>query len=733
MTCRRIILVSFLLVFIFALSIVFCAADNGLKITKDKGPVDIEADHLTYEKEGEVYEGHGNVEVNRGDFSLKADHARLKNAKKDLEAWGNVVLREGEDVLECERLEVNLDTQMGKVYQAKLFLKDQNFHITGREAQKLGENLYRVQDGSLTTCDAERPPWKFTAKELQVDVNGRGTAKGAIAYLENIPVLYLPMAIFPVKQERQTGILLPGVDLSSRVGPEVKSAFYWAMAKDMDATLYFDWLGDRGFKEGLEYRYAFTEETKGEAHFYFTDDKVFGGNRYAFFVKHQQAFPDGLYLKADINHTSDNQYVQDFDEDLPEDTKLDSRSLRQLRSVVFGGKNWDQFSLRVEGKVFQDLSQKSADQTPQVIPQASFVALPQTLFQTPLFYDVTSSYSNFWREQGVKSHREDFLPRISYPMRLFNVLKLESDVAFRETLYQPYDDPAGKFERFKSRELFEGGIQMSTEFYRVYSAAAIPAISSFYKVDKWMHTIEPTVSYRYIPPVDQRELVTFDDVDRIPFTSQITYGITQRLVGRPEKEGIDSGPYEYGKLRIFQAYSFGDPFVKNGKETGRFSNIQAEFWWNFKPNILARWDAQFDPTKGTLDRFNFLVNVKDGRNDAVQIQYRDTRNTTTEINFDPLGQPIKDRKVRSINFDTRVKTIKDLYLYGGIRYNLLDNTRVESIYGAEYQSQCWTVAFTVEDRNRSPDGTQKRELKYQLLFNLLGLGSAGQKSYLMKM
>ena len=125
MTCRRFILLSSLVIVVLALPIVLHAAANEVRIGRDKGPVDIEADHLTYEKDGQAYEGHGNVEVTRGDFFLKADHARLKNATKELEAWGNVVLREGEDVLECQRLEVNLETQTGKVYQAKLFLKEQ--------------------------------------------------------------------------------------------------------------------------------------------------------------------------------------------------------------------------------------------------------------------------------------------------------------------------------------------------------------------------------------------------------------------------------------------------------------------------------------------------------------------------------------------------------------------------------------------------------------------------------
>ena len=62
-------------------------------------------------------------------------------ATKDLAAWGNVLLREGEDVVECERLEVNLDTRLGKVYKAKLFLKDQNFHITGKRRRNWGRTV----------------------------------------------------------------------------------------------------------------------------------------------------------------------------------------------------------------------------------------------------------------------------------------------------------------------------------------------------------------------------------------------------------------------------------------------------------------------------------------------------------------------------------------------------------------------------------------------------------------
>jgi len=700
------------------------------KEMKGEGPVDIEADELIYDRETQTYHANGQVEVSRGDLSLKADHAQLNMGTKDMVAWGNVLLREGEDVIECQRLEINAETRLGKIYEAKLYLKDQNFHITGRAVEKLGENHYRLREGSLTTCDAKRPPWKFTVKEIEVKemaLGGWGIAKGPIFYFEDIPVLYFPWGAFPVRRERQSGFLIPQVGYSNKHGPELKNGFYWAFAKNMDATFYFDWLGDRGFKEGLEYRYAFTRDTKGEAKFHFISDNtvpndpdpVVNGqtirhNRYAFFVEHQQKFPYDFYLKGDINHVSDHRYLRDFDEDLPRAAKIDSRSTRELRSVLFGGKNWDQFSFVAQTVVFDDLTQKSNDETVQKLPQINFYAHPQSIFRTPFFYELASSYNYFWREKAVEAHRGDLLPRISLPVRLLNVLKVESDVGLRETLYKSDNDPTHTVHGWESRETLDAGTQMSTEFYRVYDGETFSKLSHLYKVAKWMHTIEPTVGYRYSPRVNQNALPIFDEVDRIPYTNQITYGITQRLVGKPEKEGVSSGPFEYGKLMVFQNYSLGNPFTDAEGKKRIFSNIQGELWWNFGPYFSAHWDGELNPYRGDFDIVNFAVTAKDRRNDAVVVQYRNTRSAIHEINL-----------------DTRVKTISPLYLFGSFYYNLLTGMWVQGIFGAEYQAQCWSVGFVFEDINRSPDRTQKREIKFHVYFNLLNLGSVGHKPYFM--
>jgi lipopolysaccharide assembly outer membrane protein LptD (OstA) len=275
----------------------------------------------------------------------------------------------------------------------------------------------------------------------------------------------------------------------------------------------------------------------------------------------------------------------------------------------------------------------------------------------------------------------------------------------------------GELNGWKSRETLQADVEMSTEFYRVYDGSRVSGLSNLFKVAKWMHTIEPTVSYQYNPPVSQNKLPSFDNVDRIPFTSQITYGFTQRLIGKPEKEGVDSGPYEYARLKIFQSYSLGDAFAVSAGGNGKsFSNIGGELWLNLNPYLSGRMDAAFNPYRGDFDVLDGLVKVTDKRDDAVQVEYRSTR-----------------EKIKEINFLTKIKTIEDLYLYGAIMYNLLDNWRVESVYGAEYKAQCWLLGVIVEDKNRSPDGTQKKELKVTVYFSLVGIGSVGHRPFFAKL
>jgi len=176
-----------------------------IPMAKPEGPVHIRSDTLSYDREKGIFVAEGDVEITRGPVTLQANRVELNEVTNDVVASGHVVLREGEDVLKCDRLELNLRTQMGSIVNGALFTKEGNFHITGERAERLGERTYRVYGGSFTTCDIKSPDWKFTAKQVDVTLEGYAVVRGPIFYIKGVPVLYIPVGIFPVKLRRSSG------------------------------------------------------------------------------------------------------------------------------------------------------------------------------------------------------------------------------------------------------------------------------------------------------------------------------------------------------------------------------------------------------------------------------------------------------------------------------------------------------------------------------------------------
>jgi lipopolysaccharide assembly outer membrane protein LptD (OstA) len=263
---------------------------------------------------------------------------------------------------------------------------------------------------------------------------------------------------------------------------------------------------------------------------------------------------------------------------------------------------------------------------------------------------------------------------------------------------------------------------MSAEFYRVYDAEALSKISDLFKVSKWMHIIEPSISYQYSPPVSQSHIPVYDEVDRIPYTNQITYGLTQRLMGKPDTGGVSTGAVEYARLKIFQSYSLSDPswfnsqFIDSEGKKRSFSNIEGQLWLNFSPYVWATCDTELNPYRGGFDLINVVLGAKDRRSDTVTVGYSGVRST-----------------LKGINFNARVKTISPIYLFGTYYYDLLNAIWVYWMFGAEYQTQCWSAGFLLEDINQSLAGNRKQELKYSFYLNLLNIGSFGKRPYFMKM
>ncbi len=687
---------------------------------KAEGPITMEADKVTYDQKGGFISLEGAVRILYKNATVHADKIIFYDQTKDVVAEGGVVFTEGEDILRCDRLELNIETKKGVVYEGRLFIKKKNFHITGKKAEKLGEAEYRVYDATLTSCDARVPYWKFTANRLDVNLDGNAQGWWPGFRVKDVPILYFPWLIFPVKNERQSGFLFPDIGSSSKWGPEVTIPFYWAIAPNQDATFYLERIGDtggRGFKEGAEYRYAWSTRAMGQiAGFYIWDEQL-DKSRWSIFADHDQSFPGGYYIKADVNWVSDKDYHVDFSKDIPVDAWIDSSSLNQLKSTVMVGKNWEWGALETEVSYFRDLTVDDNGATMQMLPQANFFLYQDRFLDTPIFYDMEAQGTNFWREDEVRGGRVDLYPRLSIPLKPLDIVRFEPWIGYRETIYFP-DDPTGQYDEVTSRELFDVGASLATTISRIFPVGG-------QRVQKLKHIMEPGLVYNFIPKVDQSHNPSFkladripaggkfghvfDERDTIPRENSITWMLTNYLIGKEvNKDGETTYP-EYLYLKLYQSYDF-SPDISSEQ---RVSNLSAEarvspFTW-----LSGTMDLEYNPHHRRLDVLNAGLGFTDKRHDYLNVEYRRTKDEIEVLN-----------NVEEVNTELGIRIIDPLDFYFAYRHNLRDKTRIETVYGLDYRHKCWEISLRVHDINCQPetDTTEHKEVKVMVYVTLSGLG-----------
>ena len=239
------------------------AAENEGTAAEDGDSWHVSADSIQYDQTADEYVASGNVSVSREGRRLTADMVRLNQKSRQAWAEGNVRLLSGQDVLTARKMEMNLDTETGSIYDGKLFFSENHLYLTGREISKTGPATYHILDADATTCDGDQPEWHITSKDLEVTIEGYAFAKHTTFYARRLPLLYTPYFLFPVKIKRQTGLLPPEFGLSDRKGANYLQPFFWAINDSLDATFFAHYMATRGTRLGGEFRYVAGEHARG--------------------------------------------------------------------------------------------------------------------------------------------------------------------------------------------------------------------------------------------------------------------------------------------------------------------------------------------------------------------------------------------------------------------------------------------------------------------------------------
>ncbi len=110
----------------------------GVSSKEIRGPVHITADQIEHDRAANTYTARGNVEIKETTRTVLADYVFLDDNTRDVTAEGNVVYEDLGDRIECERMQLNLETKKGTLEKARVFIKTGNVYINGSEIEKTG-------------------------------------------------------------------------------------------------------------------------------------------------------------------------------------------------------------------------------------------------------------------------------------------------------------------------------------------------------------------------------------------------------------------------------------------------------------------------------------------------------------------------------------------------------------------------------------------------------------------
>lgn len=635
---------------------------NLLKISEAE--IVVESESLEYNAKTKTFLAHGNVKITRDSTTLIADEVTYNEITSEASARGNVLYTDPDVRIRASRALLDMDKKTGKLIEAEIFYKKNNYHVRGDEIEKTSEKEYLLKNATFTTCDAPSPAWCFKGRDTHIILEDEITVKNVTFNIKKLPVFYSPYLIAPL-QERKTGLLIPSIGFVESKGLHYEQPFFWAISDNRDATLTLDVFGRRALGEGLEYRHIEQKGLKGNYWFYHLRDNKLKTDFWdikGVFEKREgdiTAFVNLNYISSLLYYREYNASVNSRRAFLDPTSYLNITTGRFFESSGEVKYHGTDSSLSVQSRFLIDLKE-GVDQSkvPQRLPEINYFRYPQRI--GPITFHLTASATNFLREEGPRGQRIDIYPRFTFSSG--DKVIVTQSLGLRATSYL-----------LNETKDFPNRIKTGLD----YSITALARLQKRYA--NFTHIIEPAINYTFIPSTNS-DVPFFDSLELYQKTSLINLSMMNRFI---TKRG------EFLTIRLTQpidTYKAESPVMPLRIETAIHGLI------TMRGELSYDWDA--------------------GRTEDL--------NADLSLNLSDLWVSLGQRYKRTedilyYSFGLGWKVLKDLSYEGHLWYDAKTGNTKNIIGKINYQRQCWgATAIVIKG---------EKDYSFSILFNLLGLGT----------
>ncbi len=500
----------------------------------------IVADHIV--QNGEMVSARGRVRVYYRDLILMADHVELNTTTKDAMAEGRASLNLPKEVISAEVMTVNLDTALGQLTDA-FGLSPPSLIFSSERLDRLSEDVYKLGKSRFTTCSQAVPRWNFTCAKASLKKNDYVEMWGATFSIKKIPVFYFPYIKYPLAQDRVSGFLFPQIGYSGVKGFSLSLSYYWAIARNQDATFTADYYGAKGMGGGIEYRYLFGSPDKqgagglfgGEARVYYfqfrtLEDGTTPEPAYLVRWNHNQVLPGGFILTAAVNYQSSFNFLREFDNSYKRALVFNQSSQVYL-SRTWGGLTFSARASNIETS-FQSIDNSIVSRS---LPQIS-LSLARTKILGKLGFSMSAAYNNWqygWKSQfdtGTSLGNQTFManPVLSLPWTALPWLTMNASLAGSMNYSLSSKDPVTNAIVDVPYLAANWSFELSAigpTFYKIYNFGK-PKVQGEAQ-PRLKHIIEPYTLYHYEPAWADPARIVYMRAYRQ--AHELTYGLTNRF------------------------------------------------------------------------------------------------------------------------------------------------------------------------------------------------------------
>ena len=568
------------------------AAADKRPAALEGGEVLVSAEHLERSHAERIVIGEGAVTIRHRDMRLAADRVVYNELTKGIVADGNVVLDSGPDRLQGEHLELNLDTRIGFLEHAQGFV--QTYYFAGERIEKRGPDHYYFRGGSFTTCEGVLPDWSIHATSTEVTVEEYLHAWNPTLRIKKVPVLYFPYAVFPIKRERSTGLLIPRIGLGGVDGFTIRNAFYWAPRDNFDVTVGVDYLEKTGWGAGGEMRYLLAPRTQGISSVYYLRDTGTDAESWALATRNSQELPFGFNAEIEAFYQSDREFIA------TRGKTIEERSNERTTSAFSIIRDWSAWNFTLSGRSEVSLITEKRT-TLTRLPELTIGRTSNRLFGTDLFLKLYANGVILKRDDStvtVETTRLHVSPEMTWPLSLGSVARIIPTAGYALTSYS--ENTLG-VEETRALPFFKLGLE-GPRFFRVWE------LSGDGRFTKLKHLVEPRVSYVYTPDVNQETIPQFDALDLILPANRLEYSLSNMLYAKVRvapgsgRALAATAPVDFP--RSVTPLSPELPAREESDDSGQLTTTQELLWvklsqsYTLKPARRPTRDSPFRPWSG---------------------------------------------------------------------------------------------------------------------------------------